>query len=157
MASTIEPRQKRKPMADINVVPYIDVMLVLLVIFMITAPLLTTGVEVDLPQAAAEPIDNEAQEPVIVTVNKEGDYYLNVGDSPEKPIDDEAMITLTAAVLKHKPGTPVMIRGDGRVEYSKVVYAMTLLQQAGAPSVGLITDSPQQTKKNKRKSRKSNK
>lgn len=153
MASAIEPRQKRKPMADINVVPYIDVMLVLLVIFMITAPLMTTGVEVDLPQAAAEPMDDkDAQEPLIVTVNKEGDYYLNVGESPDKPIDDDAMITLTAALLKHKPGTPVMIRGDGRVEYSKVVYAMTLLQQAGAPSVGLITDSPQPKKKNKRKS-----
>ena len=147
MASNIEPRTKRKPMADINVVPYIDVMLVLLVIFMITAPLLTTGVDVDLPQASAEPVDKDAQEPLVVTVNKEGDYYLSVGENPDKPIDDQAMITLTAAVLRHKPGTPVMIRGDGRVEYSKVVYAMTLLQQAGAPSVGLITESPEPAKK----------
>ena len=151
MASQFDPRVKRKPMSDINVVPYIDVMLVLLVIFMITAPLLTTGVEVDLPQASSEPIDNEAAEPLIVTVNKEGDYYLSVGDNPDKPIDDQAMVTLTAAVLKHKPATPVMIRGDGRVEYSKVVYAMTLLQRAGAPSVGLITEAPEPVKKKKSK------
>ncbi len=151
MASQFDPRAKRRPMSDINVVPYIDVMLVLLVIFMITAPLLTTGVEVDLPQASAEPMEKDADEPLIVTVNKEGNYYLSVGESPDKPIDDEAMITLTAAVLKHKPGTPVMIRGDGRVEYSKVVYAMTLLQQAGAPSVGLITESPEPVKKKKSK------
>jgi biopolymer transport protein TolR len=151
MASQFDPRAKRRPMSEINVVPYIDVMLVLLVIFMITAPLLTTGVEVDLPQAAAEPMDKDADEPLIVTVNKEGNYYLSVGDEPDKPIDDAAMITLTAAVLKHKPGTPVMIRGDGRVEYSKVVYAMTLLQQAGAPSVGLITESPEPVKKKKSK------
>jgi biopolymer transport protein TolR len=151
MTSNIDPRVKRKPMSDINVVPYIDVMLVLLVIFMITAPLLTTGVDVDLPQAVAEPIDKDAEEPLIVTVNKEGNYFLSVGDEPDKPIDDDAMITLTAAVLRHKPGTPVMIRGDGRVEYSKVVYAMTLLQRAGAPSVGLITESPEPKKKKKSK------
>ncbi len=151
MASNIDPRVKRKPMSDINVVPYIDVMLVLLVIFMITAPLLTTGVDVDLPQASAEPIDKDADEPLIVTVNKEGNYYLSVGENPDQPIDDDTMITLAAAVLRHKPGTPVMIRGDGRVEYSKVVYAMTLLQQAGAPSVGLITESPEPVKKKKTK------
>ncbi|MDH5326348.1 MAG: protein TolR [Gammaproteobacteria bacterium] len=138
---------RRRPMSDINVVPYIDVMLVLLVIFMITAPLLTTGVQVDLPQATAEPVDTDTKEPLIVTVNKEGDYYLNVGENPDKPVNHETMVTLAAAVLQHQPGTPVMIRGDGRVEYSKVVVAMTLLQKAGAPSVGLITDAPKQTKK----------
>jgi biopolymer transport protein TolR len=138
-------------MSEINVVPYIDVMLVLLVIFMITAPLLTTGVEVDLPQASAEPMNKEADEPLIVTVTKEGDYYINVGENPDKPIDDDTMMTLTAAVLRHKPGTPVMVRGDGRVEYEKVVYAMTLLQSAGAPSIGLITESP--TKRSKKSRR----
>jgi len=135
-------RTKRRPMADINVVPYIDVMLVLLVIFMITAPLLTTGVDVELPKAAAEPMKKDAQEPLIVTVNKEGNYYLNVGQEPDKPIDNKGMVTLVAAVLRHKPGTPVMVRGDGRVEYSKVVTAMALLQKAGAPSIGLITETP---------------
>lgn len=146
---------RRRPMSEINVVPYIDVMLVLLVIFMITAPLLTTGVQVDLPQAAAEQVDADAKEPVIVTVNKEGNYYLNVGENPDKPIGHDSMVTLVAAVLQHQPGTPVMIRGDGRVEYSKVVTAMTLLQKAGAPSVGLITEAPQSTKKKRRKKRKS--
>lgn len=135
-------RQKRRPMSDINVVPYIDVMLVLLVIFMITAPLLTTGVEVQLPQAASQPMDNEVQEPLIVTVTKEGNYFLSVGEEPEKPVDHEEMVALTAAVLRHQPGTPVMVRGDGRVEYGKVVIAMALLQKAGAPSVGLITEAP---------------
>jgi biopolymer transport protein TolR len=84
----------------------------------------------------------------------EGDYYLNVGDEPQKPIDNDAMITLVAAVLRHKPGTPVMIRGDGQVKYEKVVQAMALLQEAGAPSVGLITSTPEKKKKSRRKSRK---
>ncbi len=147
-------RQKRRPMADINVVPYIDVMLVLLIIFMITAPLMTTGVSVDLPQAAAETVNTDDQEPVIVTVTAEGLYYLNVGDNPDKPINDDAMVTLAAAVLRHKPGTPMLIRGDGRVEYEKVVRAMSLLQSAGAPSVGLVTESPRDnnSKKSKTKS-----
>ena len=110
---------------------------------MITAPLLTTGVDVQLPQAAAEPMEQEAKEPLIVTVTKEGNYFLNVGDEPDKPIDHEDMVALVAAVLRHQPGTPVMVRGDGRVEYSKVVIAMALLQKAGAPSVGLITETPE--------------
>lgn len=135
-------RQKRRPMSDINVVPYIDVMLVLLVIFMITAPLLTTGVEVELPKAAAQPMEKDVQEPLIVTVTKEGNYYLSVGEEPEKPVDHEDMVALAAAVLRVQPGTPVMVRGDGRVEYSKVIVAMALLQKAGAPSVGLITETP---------------
>jgi len=151
----MQPRARRKPMSEVNVVPYIDVMLVLLVIFMITAPLLTQGVSVELPQASAEPIqDDDNTEPLVVTVNMEGDYYLNVGDEPQKPIDNDAMITLVAAVLRHKPGTPVMIRGDGQVKYEKVVQAMALLQEAGAPSVGLITQTPDKKKKSRRKSQK---
>jgi len=150
----MQPRARRKPMSEINVVPYIDVMLVLLVIFMITAPLLTQGVHVELPQASAEPMQDDNTEPLVVTVNMEGDFYLNVGDEPEKPIDNDAMITLVAAVLRHKPATPVMIRGDGQVKYEKVVQAMALLQQAGAPSVGLITQTPEKKKKSRRKSRK---
>ena len=151
MAQTLS-RDKRRPMAEINVVPYIDVMLVLLIIFMITAPLMSTGVDVDLPQAAAEVMNtDENQEPVIVTVTAEGLYYLNIGTNPDKPIDDEAMVTLAAAVLRHKPGTPMLIRGDGRVRYEKVVHAMALLQSAGAPSVGLVTESPSDVKTKKRK------
>ena len=98
-------------------------LLVLLIIFMVTAPLLTQGVKVDLPQAASEPVDEESQEPLVVTVNAEGDYYLNVGETPDSPIDNDAMVTLVAAVLKHKPGTQVLIRGDGRVRRQLTVVS----------------------------------
>lgn len=149
-------RSKRRPMSEINVVPYIDVMLVLLVIFMITAPLLTQGVSVDLPQASAEPLSKDADEPLIVSVDVNGNYYLNVGDEPDKAIDADKMITMVAAVLRHKPGTPVMIKGDRNVLYEKVVTAMTFLQSAGVPSVGLITRTPEKPRKS-RSSRKSRK
>ena len=145
-------RSKRKPMSEINVVPYIDVMLVLLVIFMITAPLLTQGVSVDLPQATAEPLSKDADEPLIVSVDVNGNYYLNVGDDPDTAIDADKMVTLVAAVLRHKPGTPVMIKGDRNVLYEKVVTAMTFLQNAGVPSVGLITRTPEKPSKSKRSS-----
>ncbi|VAW98713.1 Tol biopolymer transport system, TolR protein [hydrothermal vent metagenome] len=137
------PRKKRRPMSEINVVPYIDVMLVLLVIFMITAPLLTQGVNVELPQAESEVMTEETDEPLVVTVTANGDYYLNVGDNIDDPIDHQMLVTRVAAVLRHKPKTPVMVRGDTHVEYGKVVVAMSLLQKAGAPSVGLITDTPE--------------
>ena len=139
------PRKtKRKMMAEINVVPYIDVMLVLLVIFVITAPLLTQGVKVDLPQAASEPIDSEVQEPLVVTVDVNGNYYLNIGENEKTAIDHQAMVNKVAAVLRLKPETPVMVRGDKDVSYGKVVTAMALLQRAGAPSVGLITEAPEE-------------
>ena len=133
-------------MSDINVVPYIDVMLVLLVIFMITAPLLTQGVAVELPQAEAEPMSGETDEPLVVTVTTAGDYYLNVGENTDEPIDHQTLVTKVAAVLRHRPKTPIMVRGDSHVEYGKVVVAMALLQKAGAPSVGLITESPENIK-----------
>ena len=145
-------RTRKKPMSEINVVPYIDVMLVLLVIFMITAPLLTQGVSVDLPQASAEALSKDADEPLIVSVDVQGNYYINIGEDPDAPIDGEKMTTMVAAVLRHKPGTPVMIKGDRNVQYEKVVNAMTLIQSAGVPSVGLITRTPE--KPRKRKSRK---
>ncbi len=144
MATT---RQRRKPMAEINVVPYIDVMLVLLVIFMITAPLLTQGVKVELPQASAEPIPPEEKEPLIVSVDAQGQYYINVGDDPDSPIEDATLVARVAAVLRRQPTTPVYVRGDARVDYGSVVKAMTLLQGAGAPSVGLITEPPEAGKK----------
>lgn len=136
--------KKLRPMADINVVPYIDVMLVLLVIFMITAPLLTQGVSVELPQAEAEAMSGETDETLVVTVTAEGNYYLNVGEQTDQPIDHQLLVTKVAAVLRHRPKTPVMVRGDTHVEYGKVVVAMALLQKAGAPSVGLITESPEE-------------
>ena len=144
-------RAKKKPMSEINVVPYIDVMLVLLVIFMITAPLLTQGVSVDLPQASAEALSKDADEPLIVSVDVQGNYYINVGEDPDSPIDGEKMTTMVAAVLRHKPGTPVMIKGDRNVQYEKVVNAMTLIQSAGVPSVGLITRTPEEPRSKSRK------
>ncbi|NOX77192.1 MAG: protein TolR [Gammaproteobacteria bacterium] len=136
-------RVRRRPMSDINVVPYIDVMLVLLVIFMITAPLLTQGVAVELPQAEADAMSGETDEPLVVTVTASGDYFLSVGEKPDDPIDHQTLVTKVAAVLRHRPKTPIMVRGDTKVEYGKVVVAMALLQKAGAPSVGLITRAPE--------------
>ena len=135
---------RRRPMSEINVVPYIDVMLVLLVIFMITAPLLTQGVKVDLPQADAEPLPAEQDDPVVVTVNREGLLFIDIGENKNEPVTAETLMTRVRAVLKYKPKTPVMVRGDTHVDYGYVVKAMSLLQAAGAPSVGLITETPEQ-------------
>jgi len=126
-------------MSEINVVPYIDVMLVLLVIFMVTAPLITQGVKVDLPQADAAVIFEATSEPVIITVDQFGDLYLDVGEAKNRPVDRETLLVRVKAVLKHNPRVPIMIRGDAAVDYGRVVEAMVLAQAAGAPSVGLIT------------------
>lgn len=135
-------RKRRSPMAEMNVVPYIDVMLVLLVIFMITAPLLTQGVKVDLPQAASTPLEPDKKKPLVVTVDAQGNLYLNVGDGKERPINEATLGQRVGAVLRNQPDTPVMVRGDKNVDYGRVIHTMTLLQAAGAPSVGLITESP---------------
>lgn len=137
-------RQRRKPMGEINVVPYIDVMLVLLIIFMITAPMLTQGVKVNLPQATAEPVEmpNENTEPLIVSVDAEGKFYAAIGDRQDEPIAARELMAKTQAVLRRNPQTPVMVRGDNAASYGYVVSAMALLQKAGAPSVGLITQQP---------------
>jgi biopolymer transport protein TolR len=135
-------RIRKRPMSEINVVPYIDVMLVLLVIFMVTAPLLTQGVKVDLPQSSANPIDKKEHEPVVVTVDVNGNYFLNVSEDPEKPIDHQTLVIKVAAIIQHQPKTQVLVRGDENVTYGKVVTAMGLLQKAGAPGVGLVTRSP---------------
>jgi biopolymer transport protein TolR len=139
-------RLRRRPMSEINVVPYIDVMLVLLVIFMVTAPLITQGVKVELPQAEAEVISGKASEPVIITVDQFGDLYLDVGENKNQPIDPESLMVRLQAVLKYRPETPIMVKGDAGVSYGKVVQAMVLAQAAGAPSVGLITVPPERSK-----------
>ncbi len=139
MANT--KRIRKRPMSEINVVPYIDVMLVLLIIFMVTAPLMTQGVKVDLPQASAEPVQQTETEPLIVSVDADGLYYLNVGEDPKQGINHDLLVQRVAAVLKYKPGTPVLVRGDAAVNYGAVVTAMALLQKAGAPSVGLVTEA----------------
>lgn len=133
--------KRRKPMAEINVVPYIDVTLVLLIIFMITAPLVPTGVEVDLPQADAATVEQDNESPVIVSVDKQGQFFIDIGEQNENPVSAEDLLYRVAAVLRNKPETQVYIRGDTAVEYGKVVSVMAALKKAGVPSVGLMTSS----------------
>lgn len=131
---------KKKLMAEINVVPYIDVMLVLLIIFMVTAPLLSAGVKVELPKAAAEPIESTNEEPFVVTVDADGNYYLN--DSENEIASDREIELQARAVLQRNPQLAFLVRGDGNADYAFVVRAMVLLQQAGVESVGLVTSPP---------------
>ncbi len=137
-------RVRKKPMAEINVVPYIDVMLVMLVIFMVTAPLLTQGVSVDLPEAAAEPMQEQDKEPLVVSVDAAGNIYLNIGDAPAQPVDGETLVKNVSAVLRRQPGKSVMVRGDHSVDYGAVISALVLLQRAEIPRVGLVTEPPEQ-------------
>jgi biopolymer transport protein TolR len=132
---------KRKPVSEINVVPYIDVMLVLLIIFMITAPLIQQGVEIDLPQASANPMPPEQREPLVISVSKDGDFYLNIGENNDKPIEEQLLANRVSAVIKNHPQTPVLVRGDKAVDYGRVTEAMVLLQSAGVEKVGLMTES----------------
>lgn len=136
-------RTRKGPLAEINVVPYIDVMLVLLVIFMITAPLLTQGVDVNLPQAAAKSLPPTQVSPIIVSVNRKGQYYLNISAHPGQPINGQQLMAKVAAYLqiakqKHQQ-QDVYVKGDRDVNYGEVVHAMVLLQNAGASQVGLLT------------------
>ncbi|MCG7531501.1 protein TolR [Psychrobium sp. MM17-31] len=133
-------RKKRRLNSDINVVPYIDVMLVLLIIFMATAPLVVQGVKVDLPKASAKALPEEKNVPLIASVKADGTYYLTVGDNPREELSQEELATLVAAHLQLKPDTPVMVKGDRTVSYDHILQLMVTLQGAGAPSVGLMTD-----------------
>jgi biopolymer transport protein TolR len=135
------PLQKRKLMGEINVVPYIDVMLVLLVIFMVTAPLLTQGVKVELPKAGAEPIaDVPDHPPVIVSVDASGNLYINTGDDEEAPKSGKEIAAQVGAILRNRPDTPILVKADRSVPYGNVVGAMVVLQQGGAESIGFVTD-----------------
>lgn len=134
--------KKRRAVSEINVVPYIDVMLVLLIIFMITAPIVQQGVEIELPQASANSLPPDQQEPVILTVHKSGEYYLNIGDNLKDPVSDETVIKRISLVLNQKPQTPVLVRGDKDADYGSVMTAMVLLQSAGVEKVGLMTEQP---------------
>lgn len=134
--------KKNRPMAEINVVPYIDVMLVLLIIFMVTAPMLMQGVKVDLPEANAAPVDNQDSEPLIVSVDAQGQLFLNLGD--EKQVLSLATIRdRVGVVMRRSPEKPVLVWGDRAVAYGEVVTLMAALQEAGAPSVGLVTENPE--------------
>jgi biopolymer transport protein TolR len=135
--------RRRKLMGEINVVPYIDVMLVLLVIFMITAPLLKEGVKVDLPATGAKPMDQEfliKHQPLIVTIDSYSRLFVNFGPNPDKPASEATVSARTAALLRRDPQTPILVRADTTVPYGTVVRAMVLLQHAGAAKVGFLTD-----------------
>ena len=138
--------RRRKPMSEINVVPYIDVMLVLLVIFMATAPLLTQGVVVDLPEAPSEPIEDTENDPLVVSMRADGAIFMNLG---MQDTDDEGTrVTVfslqeqAGKILRARTDAPVYIKADHTLDYGDVVAVMTVLQKAGAKSVGLITDPP---------------
>jgi biopolymer transport protein TolR len=133
----------RRLMGEINVVPYIDVMLVLLIIFMITAPLLTQGVKVDLPKAPAEPIEAQKIPPLVLSVDRSGHFYLNLGNKPQQALDDATVATRAAAALGRNPDTQVLVKADNAVPYGRVVQAMVILQQAGAKKLGFITEPPE--------------
>ncbi|MBT4520151.1 MAG: protein TolR [Halieaceae bacterium] len=129
-------------MAEINVVPYIDVMLVLLIIFMVTAPMLMQGVKVDLPVADADPVENKDSEPVIVSIKSNGQLFLNLGSGQEQSLSLATIKQRVAVIMRRNPAKPVMVWGDRAVPYGDVVTLMTTLQEAGAPSVGLVTETP---------------
>jgi biopolymer transport protein TolR len=129
-------------MSEINVVPYIDVMLVLLIIFMVTAPMLMQGVQVDLPEASADPVENQDSEPVIVSVDAGGQLFLNLGQE-EQVLSLATIRDRVAAVMRRSPDKPVLVWGDAAVPYGDVVSVMVALQEAGAPSVGLVTEDPE--------------
>ena len=134
---------KLRLMSEINVVPYIDVMLVLLIIFMITAPLLTEGISVDLPNAAAQQLDPELlkdNEPIVLSVDRDGKFYLNIADDEEAPIEEATIVELASAAIRRNAQTPVLVKADENVPYGRVVTGATLLQQAGATKIGFQTD-----------------
>lgn len=132
--------KRRRVIAEINVVPYIDVMLVLLIIFMVTAPLVTQGVKVDLPQAVAESLPDDSKPPLIASIDQQGLYYLNVGDSVETPLEAPEMKALVIAQLELDKNVQFVVKGDGDVPYKSVIDLMVLLQDAGVPSLGLMTE-----------------
>ncbi|MFA5684005.1 MAG: protein TolR [Lysobacteraceae bacterium] len=131
-------RVRRKPKSEINVVPYIDVMLVLLIIFMVTAPLLNLGVDIELPQSNAKPVEQQ-KDPVIVEVTQDGRYYLTLQGAPAEEIDAQTLQAKIAAFVRNNPEVPVLIAGDRRVDYGTIYQGMTLLQAAGVAKVGLMS------------------
>ncbi|MDX9873517.1 MAG: protein TolR [Spongiibacteraceae bacterium] len=133
-------RKRHSAVAEINVVPYIDVTLVLLIIFMVTTPLLVQGVQVDLPKASARPIEKTEESTLIVSVDRDGNYFLKIGSGQNEPVAAEEIQERVSKVLRRSPETPVFVWGDRQVPYGDVVGLMTVLQGAGAPAVGLVTE-----------------
>lgn len=133
-------RKKKKPIAEINVVPYIDVMLVLMVVFMITAPMLTEGISVELPKLTAKPVKVDQEQALVVSVKANGSYYINLGAKVDKAVALEKIATQVGKIVRAKPKVQVLVRGDKSVPYGKVVELMAVLQKSGVPNVGLITE-----------------
>lgn len=127
-------------MSEINVVPYIDVMLVLLIIFMITAPLLSQGIDVKLPQSPSELLPPTEKEPLVVSIDSNGNFFINYGENQDQPVSSDILVNRVAALLKYQPKIPVYIKGDTNVPYGRVVAAMALLQQAGVDGIGMVTE-----------------
>jgi biopolymer transport protein TolR len=136
------PKIKKKLKAEINVVPMIDVMLVLLIVFMIAAPMMTQGIKVELPKAAADPVDTKDNEPITVSIKQDGSYYIEAGGDPEKARPLDEVKSIVKKILAEKPDTLVFVQADRRVQYGSVVELMAELKVSGAPSVGLITEPP---------------
>ncbi len=138
-------RKRRRKVAEINVVPYIDVMLVLLIIFMATAPIISQGVKVDLPQGEAEPLKRDSKPPLVASVTAEAQYFLDNGSvQDDRPLMLDELAALVAAELQLDPQRPVVVKGDRQVSYDEVIQLMVSLQKAGVPSVGLMTESAEQ-------------
>jgi len=135
-------RNRRKPMAQINVVPYIDVMLVLLVIFMVTTPMMQEGVVVDLPKANAQPVTEEPSEQIVIAVDAQGRFFLDEDGPDALPMSAQALANRIAGMLQNRKDKQVYVRGDSSVDYGRVVEAMAALQAAGATAIGLITEQP---------------
>lgn len=131
--------RSKKPIAEINVVPYIDVMLVLLIIFMVTAPLLTEGVQVDLPKGSGKTVESENDYPIVLTIDKLGRYYLNISAHSAEPMALSAAQLEVAAALRINKNRQIVVKGDAMVDYGKVVEAMASLQVVGAEKIGLVT------------------
>ncbi|MCX7058903.1 MAG: protein TolR [Proteobacteria bacterium] len=136
----VSGKRGRKLMGEINVVPYIDVMLVLLIIFMVTAPLLTQGVHVDLPKTGGASLPDPKREPLVVSVDRAERLYVNIGDDKAKPIDEATLADKVRLVLSRDAQTPVLLKADAAIPYGRVMHTMVLLQQSGAVKVGFITD-----------------
>ena len=142
MQHSYRNRKRRKLKAEINVVPYIDVMLVLMIIFMVTAPLMNLGVDIQLPQSTATAIQNE-KEPVVVSVDQDGNYFLTIGAGQREAIDVDTLVNKISAFVRQNPQVPVLIGGDERVDYGRIYKAMEALQRAGVPKVGLMSQPVQ--------------
>ncbi|MDO6680568.1 protein TolR [Shewanella sp. 4_MG-2023] len=138
-------RKRRRPVAEINVVPYIDVMLVLLIIFMVTAPIVSQGIKVELPQGKAEPLSAESKPPIVASIDEFGEYFLNVGSgSNNDPLSLDEISVQVGAMIQLEPERPVVVKADRRIAYENVIQLMVSLQGAGVPAVGLMTDSPEE-------------